>query len=522
MCAGIVLSGIAADSAVPSATLADRDMARMLLFSMSVEVSLGGQGRGSNMESILIIEPDSGYRARTRGALENLSFEIRDTGSKEDGLRSMVEDMPSLIIAGSNEPDRVDLQMLRAARQGSRPVPVLVLAEAGTTRGAIGFMDAGAYDYVAKPGDPAQLLEVVQDILRLSGDVRSPMVTLGPDHDVGPGHVIIGRSPEMIEIFKMIGRIAKSDAAVLVQGESGTGKELVARTIHENSRRAGKPFLAVNCAAIPETLLESELFGHEKGAFTGASYSRKGKFELSHGGTIFLDEVGDMSLPTQAKILRVLQEHTFERVGGEQTLTADTRIIAATNKSLVDAIDDSDFRVDLFYRLKVVSIFLPALSKRPGDIALLVDFFVKKYAHHAKVAIRGISRRAQLLLEAQPWTGNVRELENTIQTAVVLNRTGTLDEEDFPFLRADARETSRDGGGDVLDGIRAAARRATQILLAQGSESEDSAIYRLCVDVLERAIVDTALESCEGNQVRAAKALGISRNTLRSKMKGPR
>ena len=290
----------------------------------------------------------------------------------------------------------------------------------------------------------------------------------------------------MIEIFKLIGRIAKSDAAVLIQGESGTGKELVARTIHENSRRAGKPFLAVNCAAIPETLLESELFGHEKGAFTGAAYSRKGKFELSHGGTIFLDEVG---------------------------------IIAATNKSLVECIQTSDFRVDLFYRLKVVSIFLPSLSRRPGDVPLLIEHFIQKYRRHAKSGIRGISRRALAFLESQRWTGNVRELENAIQTAVVLNRTGMLDVEDFPFLHDRSRSgESPESEGEVLKRLAAEAAQAARVLLSQGDDSVQGEVYRDCVGSVERSIVGAALDHCGGNQVRASRLLGISRNTLRSKM----
>jgi two-component system nitrogen regulation response regulator GlnG len=379
-------------------------------------------------------------------------------------------------------------------------------------------MDAGAYDYVAKPGDPCELRAVVSEILRLSGD-SSPVQLSDENAPDSPAGEIIGRSPEMIEIFKLIGRIAKSDAAVLIQGESGTGKELVARTIHENSRRAGKPFLAVNCAAIPETLLESELFGHEKGAFTGATYSRKGKFELSHGGTIFLDEVGDMSLPTQAKILRVLQEHTFERVGGEQTLTADTRIIAATNKSLVECIETNEFRVDLFYRLKVVSIFLPALSRRPGDVPLLVEHFIQKYRRHAKAGIRGISRRALAFLDAQRWTGNVRELENAIQTAVVLNRTGTLDVEDFPFLHERSRSgAAPESEGEVLKRLGQEAAQAARVLLAAGAAADTAEVYRHCVSAVERSIVGAALDHCEGNQVRASRLLGISRNTLRSKM----
>ncbi len=471
------------------------------------------------MKSILVVDRDPGYRARAREALGSLACDVRTADSPSEALRAMREDAPVMVIAGADEPGIDDLELLRLARGGVRPVPVLVLARHGTTRGAIGFMDAGAYDYVSCPADPRDLLGTVRDILRLSGDgmpeAASPAVEEAP-----VAGDIVGRSAEMIEICKMIGRVAKSDAAVLVQGESGTGKELVARAIHENSRRASLPFLAVNCAAIPETLLESELFGHEKGAFTGAAGSRKGKFEQCHGGTIFLDEVGDMSLATQAKILRVLQEHTFERVGGEQTLTADTRIIAATNKSLVAQIDRNEFRVDLFYRLKVVSIFLPPLRKRTGDLPLLVDHFVQKYAKLAKAPIRGVSRRTRALLEAQTWTGNIRELENAIQTAIVLNRTGTLDVEDFPFLH----ETSGGSAGSTEDeAVRRLAEeagRAAGILLAHADPARNGTVYHRCLEAVERSIVDTALAYCHANQVRASRALGISRNTLRGKMTG--
>ena len=472
------------------------------------------------MKSILVFDQDPGYREKARVALGPLACDIRIAESMPDALRAMREDAPAMVIAGADEPSEGDLELLRLARAGIRPVPVLVLARHGTTRGAIGFMDAGAYDYVSCPADPKELLGTVREILRLAGEnLDDPSGGAAPDVHVAGD--IVGRSPEMIEICKMIGRIAKSDAAVLVQGESGTGKELVARAIHDNSRRAGQPFLAVNCAAIPETLLESELFGHEKGAFTGAAGSRKGKFELSHGGTIFLDEVGDMSLPTQAKILRVLQEHTFERVGGEQTLTADTRIIAATNKSLVGLIDKNDFRVDLFYRLKVVSIFLPALRKRAGDVPLLADHFVQKYGHLAKAPIRGVAQRVRALLEAQAWTGNVRELENAIQTAIVLNRTGTLDLEDFPFLHEGSSANSGADDGGALQRLGEETRRTAGILLARGEAGRMGTVYHRCLDVLERAIVDAALAYCQGNQVRASRALGISRNTLRGKMSTP-
>jgi DNA-binding NtrC family response regulator len=474
------------------------------------------------MNRILLVEPDSSYRRLAEKVFAAHDYHVTAHGSTDDALRALIESAPELVIAGYDQVSEEELRLVRTAREGSRPIPVIVLTEHRSTRGAIDFMDAGAYDYMQKPVDPGELLEIAELILQNARE-EAPRLEAAPERPAAAGRgdpvgPIVGASPEMIEIFKLIGRIAKSDAAVLIQGESGTGKELVARTIHESSRRAGKPFLAVNCAAIPETLLESELFGHEKGAFTGATYSRKGKFELSHGGTIFLDEVGDMSLSTQAKILRVLQEHTFERVGGEQTLTADTRIVAATNKSLVELIETSRFRVDLFYRLKVVSLYLPPLRKRPGDLRLLVDHFVRKYRTHAKLPVRGISEKVQTLIEGQSWTGNVRELENAIQTAMVLNRTGTLDVEDFPFLVESRDGATRTSTEDALGRLAAESEKTAKVLISREGHPGAGAIYHACLAAVETSLVRTALAHCRGNQVQAAKLLGISRNTLRSKM----
>jgi DNA-binding NtrC family response regulator len=474
------------------------------------------------MKRILLVEANPSIRGRYREILSSHAYDVITHEQIDDAISALRERSPSLVIAGYDEPREQELRLVRTARESNRPIPVLVLTDRESTRGAIDFMDAGAYDYRPKPANPAELLGVVEEILRQSGEdrtMRKPVPAAPSETLPGP---IIGSSPEMIEIFKLIGRIAKSDAAVLVLGESGTGKELVARTIHETSRRSGKPFLAVNCAAIPETLLESELFGHEKGAFTGAASSRKGKFELSQGGTIFLDEVGDMSLSTQAKILRVLQEHTYERVGGEETLRADARIIAATNKSLVELIERNEFRVDLFYRLKVVSIYLPPLRKRPGDLHLLADHFVRKHSAQSRVRIRGISERAMAYLEGHPWSGNVRELENAIQTGVVLNRTGILDFEDFPFLH----EHSSSGAGlteaKVLSKLREEAKRAAKMLLAAVVNGRDGTVYHACLQEVEQSIVEAGIEHCRGNQVQASRLLGISRNTLRTKIASSR
>jgi DNA-binding NtrC family response regulator len=468
------------------------------------------------MKRILYVESDAKSRARTVEALRTLQCEVTSLSTTGEAVHALENDPPSLVMAVRNEASEDDLRLIEHAHRLRSGVPVLVLARRGSTRGAIAFMDAGAYDYVAKPDSDNAIREMAENILRSAGALAVPDAGLLPEAgDDGPG-AIVGRSAEMIEIFKMIGRIAKSDAAVLLQGESGTGKELAARTIHENSRRQGRPFVAINCAAIPETLLESELFGHEKGAFTGAVGMRRGKFEQCDGGTIFLDEIGDMSLATQAKILRVLQEKTFERVGGEESLTTDARVVTATNKSLVKEMRKNEFRVDLFYRLKVVSLFLPPLRQRHGDIRILAEHFLRKYAETGRQPMRGITRAALEMLQGSPWEGNVRELENAIQSAVVLNRTGVLDREDFPFLRQAVGGESIDS--NPLESLQREVARASRALLRTERATEGQGVYRACMDLVEQTLVTEALRHCDGNQVRAARVLGISRNTLRSRM----
>ncbi|RPJ46178.1 MAG: sigma-54-dependent Fis family transcriptional regulator, partial [Candidatus Latescibacterota bacterium] len=308
------------------------------------------------------------------------------------------------------------------------------------------------------------------------------------------------------------------DAAVLVQGESGTGKELVALAVHQNSRRRNGPFLAVNCAAIPESLLESELFGYERGAFTGAQNRRIGKFEQADGGTIFLDEIGDMSLSIQAKVLRVLQEKKFERVGGRETVSVDTRVVAATNKSLVDCMKKGLFRVDLFYRLKVVSIFLPPLRERGEDALILAEYFIRKFNYQLVKNVRGLGPSAVELIRTYDWPGNVRELENNVQTAVLLNKNGVLSKEDFPIYleRGDrsVRPLAGAGGRDLSGSFRG----VLEPLFGSLCVEHRGFVYDRTLREFEKALVRLALEKVGGNQVRASKLLGISRNTLRSRL----
>jgi DNA-binding NtrC family response regulator len=332
------------------------------------------------------------------------------------------------------------------------------------------------------------------------------------DYDLG----IIGRSEPMQTVFKTIGQVAGSDATVLITGESGTGKELVARAIYHHSQRSERPFLAINCAAIPEQLLESELFGHEKGAFTGATSQRIGKFEQCHGGTLFLDEIGDMSPSTQTKILRVLQSGVFERIGGNQSIQTDVRIIAATNRPLEQAVGEKTFREDLFYRLNVVRIRLPALRERPQDIALLVDYFLKKQAQAAKSAVRSVSTEAMQKLMAHPWPGNVRELENAIHRAVVLSKGDVVGISDLP---PEVLGAVADKGSEILPLEPALQQPTTPEQLATALFEWAKTHPDLpVIPAVERELIRQALLETQGNQVKAARLLGITRATLRKRI----
>jgi DNA-binding NtrC family response regulator len=330
------------------------------------------------MNKLLLIDDEADVQYSFRRIFDAPDLELHTASSGEEGLRRIAELRPDLVITDIRMAGINGLETLRRIRQLDPRLPVILMTAYGTTQMAIEAMKLGAFDYLLKPFDVPKLKQLVLDALKASRDMRQT-VALGPqlepqDYDQG----VIGRSEPMQNVFKLIGQVSLTDATVLVTGESGTGKELVARAIYHNSRRGQQPFVAINCAAIPENLLESELFGHEKGAFTGASQQRIGKFEQCNGGTLFLDEIGDMSPATQTKILRVLQNGMFERVGGNSAVKVDVRIIAATNKPLEEAVAARQFREDLFYRLNVVRILMPPLRERREDIPLLVDYFLRK------------------------------------------------------------------------------------------------------------------------------------------------
>ena len=413
------------------------------------------------------------------------------------------------------------LETLRRLRQTDAKQMVIMMTAYGTTQTAIEAMKLGAYDYLLKPFDVPRLKQIVLNALKAARDMKQ-VVSYEPlleseDYDVG----IIGRSEAMQEVFKVIGQLAGSSATALITGESGTGKELVARAIYHHSKRSGRPFLAINCAAIPENLLESELFGHEKGAFTGATTQRIGKFEQCDGGTIFLDEIGDMTLATQAKILRVLQAGSFERVGGNQPIQVDVRVIAATHKPLEEAVTAKEFREDLFYRLNVVRIHIPPLRDRRSDIPLLINYFLKKFAQAQGREPKMIAAPTVELLERFHWPGNVRELENVMQRATVMAKGDVILPGDLPALITAGRVPVAEKPGSKPapapprpDDQPADLAALTRTLFQWARDNPKLKI----LPTVERELIIQALLETNGNQVRASKLLGITRATLRKRV----
>ncbi len=396
---------------------------------------------GAAMHRILIADDDAAIRRLLRSVLEDEGYEVAEVGTGAEILAAYASpNPPDLVLADVRMPDQSGIDVLRArskAKTADGFQPLIVMTAYGSSSLAIEAMQLGAYDYLTKPFDMHDVVVTVQRFFErqaLSEQVKVLSTRLG---EKDPNELIIGESPVMHEVYKTIGRVARSDATVLITGESGTGKELIATVLHRNSSYRSGQLVKVNCAALPESLLESELFGHEKGAFTGAIAQRKGRFELANKGTIFLDEIGEMTLSTQKKLLRVLQEREFERVGGTTTVRIDTRVVAATNKSLAEEIEAGRFREDLFYRLNVIAIHLPPLRERHGDVPLLVEHFLDKHRASATAGPSRISPAALRMLEEYSWPGNVRQLENVVERATVLARGGVITEEQIHLSDAD-------------------------------------------------------------------------------------
>ena len=473
------------------------------------------------MDRLLSIDDEADVQYSFRRIFDSPEIELIAASSGEEGLRVLGRVKPDLVIMDVRMGGVNGLETLRRIRQEDAKLPVIMMTAYGTTQTAIEAMKLGAYDYLLKPFDVPKLKHLVADALKAARDMKQvvsyqPMLE-SEDYELG----IVGRSESMQNVFKLIGQLAASDATALVTGESGTGKELVARAIYHHSRRSGQPFLAINCAAIPEDLLESELFGHEKGAFTGAASQRIGKFEQCDKGTIFLDEIGDMSLATQTKILRVLQSGTFERVGGNQPIRVDARVIAATNKPLEQAVATKQFREDLFYRLNVVRIQIPPLRERRGDIRLLVNYFLKKFAESEGQRPKSISPEVLQALEQYHWPGNVRELENVIQRAIVVVKGEAI-------LLGDLPAEILGSGRAAVDTDTSPSKVVAGATMEQGADmaAVGRTLFRWArqdrqfkvIPAVERQLIIEALAETKGNQVQAARLLGITRATLRKRV----
>ncbi|MBL8813213.1 MAG: sigma-54-dependent Fis family transcriptional regulator [Planctomycetaceae bacterium] len=471
------------------------------------------------MEKLLVIDDEPGIRSTITRVLESENLRVFSAANAQAGLSLMAEEVPQIVLLDLRLGNESGLEVFESIRERFPRTIVIFITGHGTADTAIESMKLGAFDYLVKPLDLDQLTNAVDQARRICRQMHAPTaVELTYPEDAGTDR-LIGRSSAIQTVCKQIGRIAPQDVNVLVLGESGTGKELVARAIYQHSRRAQAPFLAINCAAIPETLLESELFGHERGAFTGADARRVGKFEQCHGGTILLDEVGDMPLSIQARILRLLQDGQFQRVGGNQTLKVDVRVIAATNQNLDQMIEQGRFRQDLYYRLRGVTITLPPLRDRCEDIPEIAHALMFRYNQQLGTQVQSISPEALELLVNHRWPGNIRELQSVIREALIISMGTVLLPE---FLPLDSRP---DTAEDVRTEIAAIPQDAWQSLGKQVDEWLDQRIpdfYRRILLEFDRLLINSAMSRAGGLQTHAAELLGLSRPTLRSKLRSLR
>ncbi|MDZ4687000.1 MAG: sigma-54 dependent transcriptional regulator [Planctomycetaceae bacterium] len=488
--------------------------------------------------TVLVIDDDRSVVLIVSRALEKLGVTITSAATADAGLRQIEADHPDVVLLDILLPRMSGLEVFARVRTIDRRLPVIFITADAGSETVIEAMQLGAYDYVAKPLNTEHLAEVVSSALETRRLMNVPISVAVRDEQKASdsGDLFIGRSPQMLEVFKEIGRASKQSVTVLIRGESGTGKELVARALYQFSDRANRPFMAVNCAALPDTLLESELFGHERGAFTSADRRRIGKFEQCNGGTLFLDEVGDMSPLVQGKVLRALQEQRFERVGGNETIETDVRLIAATNRPLEDMVIDGRFRGDLFYRLNVVTIDLPPLRDRTGDIPLLLEYFLTRVrAELGKTEIEGITPEAVALLEKYDWPGNIRELQSIVRQTM-LKTTGPVIVPDFlpAMIRGEPLESFP---GIELKGESHHAHTTFSLspthatptgqelplcdvrqFIEDRLECGTADLYAEVVEHVERYLLTRVLQVANGNQSKAAAILGITRGKVRDRI----
>ncbi|MBU0552985.1 sigma-54 dependent transcriptional regulator [Myxococcota bacterium] len=444
-------------------------------------------------ERILVADDELSLRKTLGILLRRLGYEVETAADGQEALEALSAAPFDAVITDLKMPRLDGMELLREIVSRWAEMPVIIITAHGTVETAVNAVKLGAFDFITKPYDKDELRKVVEKALatRRLGETQARAV-----QDANGRFGLIGASTSMQQVFRVVDKVAKSPSTVLITGESGTGKELIARALHEQSNRASQAFIRVNCAAIPNTLIESELFGYEKGAFTGAATSKPGRFELADQGTLFLDEIGEISTEMQVKLLRAIQEGELERVGGISTRRVDVRLITATNRDLLKEVREGRFREDLYYRLNVVPIVLPPLRARAEDIPLLVEHLLEKYAQRLARAVRGISASAMTRLMAYDWPGNIRELENMLERTILFCDGEIIEAEDLPVeLAAPGDEPGCEEGTTLKDAVRLSTQR------------------------VERAMIERALEETQGNITRAAKRLSISRKSLQIKMK---
>lgn len=454
-------------------------------------------------KKILIVDDEETVRYSFRKLFREPGSEIFEAANGLDALSVIKKESPDLVLMDIEMPGLNGLEAIQRIKAMNPNLPVIIMTAFGTSERVIAAMKYGAFEYLEKPFDVARLRAVILEALetkRISDADRSLEIHPADTHT---GEQIIGMSPAIKEVYKMIGRVAASDVSVLLNGESGTGKELVAKAIHRYSDRSDKPFIAINCAAIPDSLLESELFGFEKGSFTDASHAKEGKFEMADKGTLFLDEVADMSLTLQAKLLRVLQEGTFERLGSNKVIKVDVRVISATNKNLENAIADKTFREDLYYRLKVISITLPPLRVHPEDIPLLTNYFLSRHCKEMKKPMVTLPPETMDGLLKYKWPGNVRELENLLKRTLLLSKNNVITPD---LIQAELSSTT--------PAALETKKPAFSALVPENLEDFEGTLFKHVIEKIEKEVIAKALDHCKGNQVKTAKLLGISRAML--------
>ncbi len=473
------------------------------------------------MGKILVVDDELNVLASFEKMLSEQGHEVITARRAEAALDCLNKEKPELLIMDIRLPGMDGLQAFRQIKKSYPKLPVIIMTGYGTTESAIEATKLGAFDYQLKPFEPEEMLRIIERALECVR-LMQRQVELAPQVAPLTSDAIIGQSIVMQEVYKAIGRVSQTDATVLIRGETGTGKELVARAIYQHSLRSDAPLLLVNCVAIPETLLESELFGYEKGAFTGASTRRIGKFEQANGGTIFLDEIGDIPLGIQAKILRVLQERNFERIGGNDTIHVDVRVIAATNRNLEKAISDGKFRNDLYHRLNVVTIHIPPLRERREDIPQLISYFLERFAQQLKIDKPTLSSDALQALQNYFWHGNVRELEHCIHRAMIFTRGYPIQANDvYRALERPAEDFPMEDTAEqqVISSSSIPYEEQLQALVDNYVETHTgAATHSQFIELADKLLVLQALRHTNGNQTQAANLLGLTRPTLQAKM----